>query len=339
MKKLLFVSLIILVGLFAVTAQDAAPTKGMTAEQYEKAKTFTVKDLDKDTYLKIENIYVLDRYEGRKPYFITGSDGLKKRMDLYKVLLKEGMQELGTLVFYTNEKGQQYKVCLPNMATDPKVWEKAFEDIDKIDQQEKFFALKLSYVLSKEFSFQSFKAANGGKDLSKESETYGNDICFPGNTAVAMAGGVQKQMKDIRPGDEVITIDPVTQKSFAVKVKELTVHQAKNYAITGVLLLSARQQHTQNGILVTMNTKELSATPNHPLLTEAGEKKIGDIKPGDKVVCQDEQTGKYESYIVWHKDQRAYGAQPVYNIVAESGSTFVINEVMVLQKASSAPRP
>lgn len=332
MKKLLFVSFIILAGLFQSIAQGAAALKGMTAEQYEKIKTFTVKDLDNDTYVKIENTYVLDRYEGRKPYFITGSDGLKKRMDIYKVLLKEGMQDLGVLVFYTNEKGQQYKVCLPNMATDPKVWEKTFEDIDKVDQQEKFFALKLSYVLSKEFSFQSFKAANGGKDMSKESETYGNDICFPGNTAVSMAGGQQKQMRDVRPGDEVVTVDPILGKQFTVKVKELTVHEAKNYAITGLLLVAIKENATATGTDLFMDTKELSATPNHPVLTQSGEKKIGEVRPGDEVLCLDEQTGQYKSYTIWNKQQYGRGKQPVYNIVAESGSTFVINEVMVLQK-------
>lgn len=332
MRKSLFVSFIILVGIFETIAQSTVALKGMTAEQYDKIKTFTVKDLDNDTYIKIENTYVLDRYEGRKPYFITGSDGLKKRMDIYKVLLKEGMQDLGALVFYTNEKGQQYKVCLPNMATDPKVWGKAFEDIDKVDQQEKFFALKLSYVLSKEFSFQSFKAANGGKSLGKEAETYGNDICFPGNTNVSMAGGQQKQMRDIRPGDEVVTIDPVSGKHFTVKVKELTVHEAKNYAITGLLLVTVKEDITTTGIDLFIDTKELSATPNHPVLTKAGEKKIGEIKAGDEVLCLDEQTGQYKSYTVWNKQQHGQGKQPVYNIVAESGSTFVINEVMVLQK-------
>ncbi|MET0462108.1 MAG: Hint domain-containing protein [Chitinophagaceae bacterium] len=330
MKKTFLLSLMILVGLFHAIAQTAS--KGMTAEQYDKAKTFTVKDLDNDTYVKIENLYVLDRYEGRKPYFITGSDGLKKRMDIYKVMLKEGMQELGTLVFYTNEKGQQYKVVLPNMSSEPKIWEKTFEDIDKVDQQEKFFALKLSYVLSKEFSFQLFKAANGGKDMGKESETYGNDICFPGTTNVAMAGGIKKQMKDIQPGDDVVTVDPVTGKHFTVKVKELTIHEAKNYAITNLSLVSATKEIKANGTYFFIDTKELSATPNHPVVTSAGEKKIGQVTIGEKVLCQNE-AGHYQAYDVVFKQQQGQGKQQVYNIIAESGSTFVINEVMVLQKA------
>jgi|SRR6218665_256755 len=329
MRKRIFVSLMILVGFFQAMSQTV---KGMTAEQYDKVKTFAVKDLDNDTYVKIENLYVLDRYEGRKPYFITGSDGLKKRMDIYKVLLKDGMQEIGTLVFYTNEKAQQYKVCLPNMQAESKVWEKAFEDIDKVDQQEKFFALKLSYVLSKEFSFQLYKSSNGGKDPGKESETYGNDICFPGNTNVMMAGGIQKQMKDVQAGDEVVTVDPVSGKQLTVKVKELTVHEAKNYAITNLLLVRAEKYFAPGHVDVLMDTRELSATPNHPVLTAGGEKKTGEILKGDKVLCQYGNEGGYELFDVVYVSRQAQGVQKVYNIVAESGETFVINDVMVLQK-------
>ncbi len=159
-------------------AEAQQATRPLTMAEYQKAKSFAIKDLDTETYVKFENAYILDRYEARKPYFITGDDGLKKRMDLYKLLSKEGMQELGTMVFYTNEKGKQYKAVLPNFTADGKVWEKYFEDIHAIDKEEKNFVLKLSYILSKELSFQQYKALNQGKDLKAESATYGNDICF-----------------------------------------------------------------------------------------------------------------------------------------------------------------
>src|SRR6478609_1113751 len=112
----------------AFYAQEAPAPRTLTMEEYEKAKTFKVKDLDNDTYVKFENTYVLDRYESRKPYFITGDDGQKKRVDLYRLLLRENKQELGTLIFYTNEKGVLYQACLPNFRAGAKVWEKYFED-------------------------------------------------------------------------------------------------------------------------------------------------------------------------------------------------------------------
>src|SRR3954465_5274298 len=90
-------------------AQDVVNPRPLTMEEYEKAKTFEIKDLDKDTYVKFDNVYILDRYEAKKPYFITGDDGLKKRIDLYKLIAKTGMQELGLMIFYTNEAGKVYK--------------------------------------------------------------------------------------------------------------------------------------------------------------------------------------------------------------------------------------
>ena len=126
----------------------------ITMAEYDKAKSYLIKDLDKETYAKFDNKYILDRYEMRKPYFITGDDGLKKRMDLYKLIAKDSMQELGTMIFYTNEKGKVYTALQPNFTADGKVWEKYFEDIHTIDKEEKNFVLKLSYILSKEMSFQ-----------------------------------------------------------------------------------------------------------------------------------------------------------------------------------------
>src|SRR5687767_5693858 len=147
----------------------------------------------------------------RKPYFVTGDDNIKKRIDLYKVVAKDNLQELGLMIFYTTEKGTVYKACMPNFTADGKVWERYFEDIHAIDRTEKNFVLKLSYILSKEMGFQLYKSLNAGKDLSEEAAHYGNDICFTGNQEVSMAGGEKKLIQDIQPGDKVITIDPATQ--------------------------------------------------------------------------------------------------------------------------------
>ena len=308
-----------------------APDKGLTLEVYEKAKTFSIKDLDNDTYVKIENTYVLDRYEERKPYFITGDDGLKKRIDLYKLILKEGMQELGLMIFYTNEKGTQYKACMPGFKATPKVWEKYFEDIHAIDKKEANFVLKLSYVLSKEMGFQQYKALNQGKDISKEAGTYGSDICFPGTVAVTLANGSKKILSTIKAGDEIITVDPNTHQSQTVRVTELVAHEEKNYAITSLLLLYAKKQITAKGNEIMLLSKQLQATPNHPLMTIDGEKKTGDIKEGDQILCATE-AGEMLSYFVWSKTEAAGGVQKVYNMVTNGGSTFIMNEVMVLQK-------
>lgn len=314
----------------AVNAQDAP--RSISLSEYEKARSLDVKDLDNDTYVKFENTYVLDRYESRKPYFITGDDGKKKRIDLYRFLLKEGMIELGTLIFYTNETGKIYKACLPGFRADGKIWEKYFADIHAIDKVESNFVLKLSYVLSKEFGFQLYKAANQGKDLSKESGTYGSDICFPGDVQVTMADGSHKPMQEVKSGEKVITIDPITKTPVTVTVNKLVEHEQRNYAITRLTLLHAEESIENNVNIVSLKIKSITATPNHPVLTNMGDKKIGQVNEGEWILCFDNNKGGYLPFKVWNKQETPEGNQKVYNLETSNGDTFIINEVMVLAK-------
>jgi hypothetical protein len=323
--KHIFMALCLLTGAVStVLAQDTA-SKALTMAEYEKAKSFSPADLDKDSYVKFENAYILDRNDFGKPYFITGDDGLKKRIDLYKLIRKEGRAEIGTIIFYTTEAGQRYMACLPGFKADGKIWEKYFEDIHAIDKVEKNFVLKLSYVLSRELGFQLYRAGAAGQSSEhreRESGTYGNDICFPGNTLVTMADGKNRLLSEVRAGDAIVTMDPATNKTRAVKVKELTVHQAKNYAITRLLLVRALEE----GREIRLFTKVLQATPNHPILTAEGEKKMGTLEVGDKISSPDGML------TVWDKEESAEEVQKVYNIVASGGSTYIMDGITVLQK-------
>lgn len=309
-------------GLFSVRAQDSAASRAITMAEYQKTATFSITDLDKETYVKFENAYILDKSGFGKPYFITGDDGKKKRIDLYKLILKEGRVELGTMIYYTNEKGQRWAACMPGYKADAKVWEKYFEDVHAIEKDEANFVLKLSYVLSKELGYQLYRNATGAgnKDVSREAGTYGNDICFPGETEVAMAGGLTKPLSAVKAGDAVVTMDPATGKEKTVLVKELTIHDAKNYAITRLVLVAARVSGDRE---VVLSSRVLEATPNHPM---AGGKKAGELKVGDEVLCDG------GVFTVWDKTEGAGGTQKVYNIVADGGNTLIMNGVMVRQK-------
>ena len=166
----------------------------------------------------------------------------------------------------------------------------------------------------------------------KEEAAYGTDICFPGEEEVTMANGTIKMLKNVKSGDEVITLDPATHKPATVKVKELTVHEAKNYAITQLVLISAQTNNTSAGHEVVLSSKMLQATPNHPMMTRDGNKKIGEITEGQEVLCLNDSNGTYEAYTVFKKTEQAGGLQKVYNIVASGGSTLLVNGVMVMQK-------
>jgi hypothetical protein len=314
--------LVLLAGLpfFAIAQEKLVNPRPMTMDEYEKAKQFAVKDLDNDTYVKIDNSYVLDRYEMRKPYFVKGDDNAKKRIDLYKVVAKEGLQELGLMIFYTTETGNLFKACMPNFTADAKVWERYFEDIHSIDRTEKNFVLKLSYILSKEMGFQLYKSLNRDKDLSEEAAHYGNDICFTGNQEVSMAGGAKKLIQEIQPGDRVIALDPATREPMEVTVKKLVVHEEKNYAVTKLTLA-----HNQDRLV-------LEVTPNHPMQTLNGKQHAGSLQIGELLSCYNAREGGFMMYTLVEKTEYAKGKQKVYNIETDKGATLVVNDVMVLQK-------
>lgn len=328
--RIVFILLLAVFGANCFSQNAVINPRPLTPDEYKKAKTFRIKDLDNDTYVKFENKYVLDRYEMRKPYFITGDDGLKKRVDLYKLLSRDSMQEIGMVIFYTNEKGSLFAAVQPSANSDAGVWSLYFEDIHTIDKEEKNFVLKLSYVLSKEMSFQLYKGLN--KNATATNATYGTEICFPGNQLVTMAGGKQKFMKDVQPGDKVLTIDPQTKIAHAVVVKELTQHAADNYAITRLLLIAAIEKEISTATLVTLNSKIIEATPNHPVQTTVSKKKIGEVTEGDQIICFDEHLKDFITYTVQYKAEIEGKSQKVYNIVANEGETIVVNNVMVLQK-------
>jgi len=327
--KILLTALLFLV-LKNVAAQDTT-LRPLTMAEYNKAKNFTVKDLDKDTYVKFENTYVLDRYEMRKPYFVTGDDGLKKRIDIYHLLYKGFSKPLGTVIFYTTEGGKLYTAVQPNFAADEKVWAQYFEDIHAIDKVEKNFVLKLSYILSKELSFQLHKAANGGKAHAEDDKTYGSNICFPGDQLVTMANGSTKPLSEVQQGDEVLILNSAN-KMVATKVTARVEHPAENYAVTELLLLHAVEKETERGLQVQLKTKTLTATPNHPVASSGVRKMMRDISIGDKLLCLDETTGTYTTYSVWNSTKKSGGKQKVYNLELADGHTMLINNVLVLQK-------
>jgi hypothetical protein len=313
------------------SGQDVPNPRPLKLEEYEKAKTFTIKNLDEETYAKFENAYILDRYELRKPYFITGDDGLKKRIDLYNFIAKDGMQQLGILIFYTNEKNAVYKALLPNFTAEPKVWERYFEDIHAIDKQEKNFVLKLSYIVSKELGYQVYKSLNQGKDLAKESATYGNDICFPGDQLVTLSTGESRKLASLTPGDRMITVDAANRKT-EITVARLIEHEAKNYALTQLTLTRTTETRTADGTNIRLTARLLKATPNHPMRTAEGDRPMGSISLTDQVLCFDQATGRLEYFDVMDIVEVVEGVQKVYSVEGKEESPMLMNGVMVLQK-------
>lgn len=334
-KKSLFISLISVLlplGVLAQAGSDVNP-RPITLEEYELAHTQTIEDLDNVTYVKFDDgQYIFDRYEMRKPIYITGDDGLRKRVDIYKFIARNGLQELGTMIFYTNEKNELFKALVPNYTASGDVWERYFEDIHSINNTEENFVLKLSYVISRELAFQMYKGMNNGQLTDTEHATYGSDICFPGDQLVTLDSGESLPLHQIKKGDKIIAFDPASGNSSMIEVSKLVSHTPENYAISELTLLQDEKNQTEKGLFINLSFKTLKATPNHPMMTNEGKKEIGKIREGEEVLTWNPKNKSYESYTVFNTRELTDGVQPVYSIEAEKGSTLLINGVVVRQK-------
>lgn len=316
---------------FDAQAQDDENMRGMTPEEYTMAVEVTVEDPDHDTYIKFaDGQYVLDRYDMKPPYFITGDSGVKKRIDLYKLMNRETMSELGLIAFFTNtESGETFNLVIPNAATKGEVWNMYFDDIHQHDREEQDVALKMSYILSKEVAYLMQKSS--GVDMSAmESSDADYDFCFPAQARVTLQDGSQKKIADITAGEAVVTY--IEGERIATTVTSVSVHKKNNIQLSKVILLpvetltAAVQDESYTTSIV-----ELIATANHPVMTENGKKTIQALKAGDILYRHHSMTNVLEKYRVGFIVHAYESTQEVYNLTTEAGS-YLVDDIVVFGK-------
>lgn len=322
-------SFLFLFSSLALSAQESM--RSLSLEEYSQAKSFQVNDLDKDTYLKVDNTYILDKGDMPPPYFITGDDGLRKRIDLYQLIDKESKAELGVMIYYTNEKGKRYTAVLPSAQADAAVWDNYFEDIHATNEEEPNYVLKLAYVISKELS--NAYAGEHAPKTELEGATYGTEICFPGDQQLSLPDGSRKPLAEIKAGEEVLAMDPKKGEVKAVKVKKLRVHEEQPYALTRLqLVYEHKRSETKAGTFVRLSDKFLEATPNHPLETPQGYVRMGKVKPGDELWIIENGESRQRYTVVLISEYRG-PSQLVYSLEIEGPDRQpVLNEVAVMQK-------
>ncbi|MEK6476631.1 Hint domain-containing protein [Catalinimonas sp. 4WD22] len=332
MKRTLYPLLTAALMLFSITSVLAQDTpRGMTKEEYELAKTATVEDLDNDTYVKVgSGDYVLDRYEMKPPYFITGDSGVKKRLDVYKLIDRESMGELGLVVFFTNtEANETFNLVIPNMATKGDVWNMYFDDIHQHDREEGDVALKMSYVLSKEVAYLMQKSS--GVDMSAmDQENSDYDFCFAADALVSMADGSSQAIESVNPGDKVLGYE---NGSFTtVEVEAVNVHRKQSITLSKAILFPVENITASTTELAAREEMtELVATFNHPVMTENGVKALGELQSGDVLYKYDAQTQTSRAYQVHFIATQFGSVDEVYSLEVE-GNSYLVSEMVVMEK-------
>jgi hypothetical protein len=320
------------VAFYPAGAQEKA--RGLTLDEYKKAKTFAVNDLENDTYLKFDNAYVLDRYEMRPPYVFKYSDGIERRIYLYRLLDNKTKASLGmTAIYFTPGDGKKIHVCIPNPQAEKAVWAQYIDDLKEYNQAEKGFGSAFAYVTSREMA----ALAGGGSGATAASAVKTDfDVCFPAFARVTLADGTEKAIAYVRPGDRVASYNPATGTPATTVVRAVQIHDRQPYLVQSVVLtttdLVASREGRPAGTRVV-----LQATPNHPVWTPDGAVPLGKLQTGATVQCLAAGADTFTAFRVtaagpeMNAASGSFYTDKVYSLVTDS-NTYVVNGTVVMGK-------
>lgn len=320
MKKFLLTlcSLLFALGLFA---QEAAEKRALTAAEYDAVKKVTIKNLEKDSYVKADK-FILDRVGD--PFVFKFSDGTERRVYLYKLFETEKMAELGMAVVYTTPKdGKMRMFPVPSPDAPGEVWGKYIDDLKYGEDAMKGLASCVAFALTK-------SGVGGTPVVAKEGEKI--EYCFPADAHVTLADGTTKAIADVQPGDAVLGFNPETKGVETATVQRVQVHANRSFALTRLTLVDPASLETARageGRFLVETT--LEGTANHPVLTATGRKALGDVRVGETLFWHDAGTSALKAYRVFTAQPALRRTGTVFNLVTDQ-PTYLVNGVLVFRK-------
>ena len=327
----------------AQTAPSATASTGMTLDQLKAVKTIKIANFDKDTYLK-SGPFILDRYEERPAYVFNYTDGITRKIYLYKIFAAADTKELGLLALYQNGKTNEVKpFVIPGASADRAAWDAYIDDLKYVGEKEPGLLSTLAFVLSREMagllSGGSGKSAEGGA-MKKEEFNF----CFAPDAPVMLPDGSVKNISAIAVGDMVLGYDQQTKTFCPTCVMHVDTHQSSGgFALAGVWLTPVNELTADNRVKPVAPVL-LEATANHPVLTATGESTPGEstapaYRPGRKPLGSVQvgemlyrvENGKPVPYRVVRAESSVRSVKVVYNLTTEAGA-YIVLETVVLDK-------
>ncbi len=320
----------LLTNFFAQRVWAQAPAPGvLTAEDAKVIKAIKIANLEKDTYFKSGG-FILDRYEERPAYVFNYSDGIQRKIYLYKIFAAADTKELGLLAIYQNGKTNELKsFVIPGAGADRKAWDLYIDDLKYVGEKEQGLMSALGFVISREMAVLLAGGA-GAKtdDGGKKKEEY--NFCFAPDAPVSLPDGTTKPISDVKAGDVVLGYDAVTHTLVPTRVTGVQAHvpvaPATEIALAGVWMtpsegLTAGRNQTPPTLL--------EATANHPVLTATGRKPLGQVQKGETLYRY--EAGQLIAYQVVRRVEKNRSVKSVYTITTERGA-FVVDGAVVLDK-------
>ncbi|XWW46739.1 hypothetical protein JYG30_04580 [Fibrella sp. USSR17] len=325
---LFFLAAALVTSLFAqrVMAQTATPG-ALTVEQATALKALKINNLEKDTYVKSGG-FILERYEDRPAYVFNYSDGITRKIYLYKVYSAADTKDLGLLAIYQNAKtGALKPFVVPGAAGDRKAWDAYLDDMKYIGEKEPGLMPALTFVLSREMA-NIMGGSTGKADENGEKKKEEYNFCFGPQSLVTLADGSSKAIADVRAGDVVMSYEAATQSVVSNRVTALNAHpMGSEVTLVGIWTVPTNEL-TASAALMPAPAQLLEATANHPVLTATGRKALGDVAVGELVYrCENGVT--YPARVV--RTGSTGRAATVYSLSTEKGS-YVVAGTVVLDK-------
>lgn len=314
-----------------VVAQ-AAETTGMTAEQAKAIKAVKIGNIDKDTYVKADG-FILDRYEERPAYVFNYTDGITRKIYLYKVFDAATTKELGLAAFYVNGKTNTTKAfAIPGANGDRKAWDAYIDDLKYVGEKEPGLMSTLTFVLSREMAaLMSGGSAKTDEGSAKKKEEY--NFCFAADAPVTMADGSVRAICSVKIGEVVKSYDAVTKTFVTSLVTRIGVHTSAEskgtFTLTGVWVVPA--QAVTAGLAATTPPTLIEATANHPVLTAHGRQPLGAVNQGETLYRYEAGTNTVAAYRVVRIENVTRSVGTVYNLITSTGN-YLVGETVVLDK-------
>ncbi len=329
MKRIPFlfaVTAALIVTLFAqrAVAQDAKPGT-LTAEQATAVKAIKVANADKDTYFKTGG-FILERYEDRPPYVFTYSDGITRKVYLYKIYSAADTKDLGLLALYQNGKtGESKSFVVPGVGADRKAWDVYLDDLKYVGEKEPGLMSAMMFALSREMATLLAGGTAKTEEGGKKKEEY--NFCFGPLAPIVLADGSTKAIVQVAVGEQIMAYDLVKKEAVSTRVMGVQKHDGQ-FALVGVWTMPVDELSADVMGRVTPPTL-LEATENHPVLTTTGRKNLSDVAIGETLY-------RYENG--WLQPHRVIGTgttgqrpTTVYSLTTQQGS-YLIDGMVVLEK-------
>lgn len=307
-----------------VMAQSTTPGT-MTAEQATAVKAIKIANAEKDTYFKSGG-FILERYEDRPPYVFTYSDGITRKVYLYKVYNAADTKDLGLLALYQNGKtGESKSFVVPGAQADRKAWDAYLDDLKYVGEKEPGLMSAMTFALSREMATLLAGGSAKTEEGGKKKEEY--NFCFGPQAPVNLADGSTKVISQVAVDEQIMAYDRVTNAVIHTRVMGVQKHDGQ-FALVGVWTVPVDELSADILGRITPLTL-LEATQNHPVLTATGRKKLSDVAVGETLYRY--ENGRLQPHRVVGTGTTGQRPTTVYSLTTQQGS-YLIDGMVVLEK-------